>query len=134
MPNNAMMTATPNEIITKLLEQEAAIKRQNELAPEALLFAKKGGKGGNDGNVGEVSTGSKSPKRDKRDNMDIRKENVPLKSFHCQWRRHITEYCMSKQFSDPAEAADTGPKSLTGTTSTLTTSIQNYRMVASPNV
>jgi hypothetical protein len=43
---NTMMTTTPDEIVTKLIEKEAAIKKQNGLTPEALLFAKNGGKGG----------------------------------------------------------------------------------------
>ena len=59
MDKNTTMTATPNEIVTKLIEKEAAIKRENGLAPEALLFAKKGGRGGRGGKVG------RSPKRDK---------------------------------------------------------------------
>jgi hypothetical protein len=61
MVKNAMMTATPDEIITKLVEKEAAIKRDNGLAPDALPFEKKGVSRGRGGKVG------KSPKRDKRD-------------------------------------------------------------------
>jgi hypothetical protein len=52
MDKNATMTATPDEIVPKLVEKEATIKRENGIAPEALLFAKKGGKGGNGGNGG----------------------------------------------------------------------------------
>jgi len=63
MDKNATMTATPDEIVTKLVEKEAAIKREKGLAPEALHFAKKGG-----GNGGKAGKGSRSPKRDKRDN------------------------------------------------------------------
>jgi len=131
MDKNATMTATPDEIVTKLVEKEAAIKRENGLAPEALLFAKKGGKGGRGGKVG------KSPKRDKRDddrdNKDDRKEKDLRKCFHCQRRGHITENCLSKQRGDPPKAADTAAKGSTETTSTLTTSIENYWMVASSN-
>ena len=57
--NNAM----PDEIITKLAEMQAAIKREIGLTPEALLFAKKGGNGG--GNGGNGGRGGKSPRRDK---------------------------------------------------------------------
>jgi len=64
---NATITATPDEIVTKLVKKEAVIRKVNALAPEALLFAKKGGKGGNGGNGGKAGKGSKSPKRDKRD-------------------------------------------------------------------
>jgi len=76
------ITATPGEMVTKLVENEAAIKRQNFLAPEALLFAKKSGKAGN-GN--KASKGGRSPKRDKRDNKGAndRKEKDLRKCFHC---------------------------------------------------
>jgi hypothetical protein len=66
MDQNAMMTATPNETATKLVEKEAAIKRENGLAPEALLFAKKIGKGGA-GNGGKAGKGGRCSNRDKRD-------------------------------------------------------------------
>jgi len=83
MDKNAMMTATPDEIVTKLVEKEAAIKRENGLAPEALLFAKKGGK------AGKAGKGGRSPKRDKRDDKrdnkgdNNRKEKDFRKCFHC---------------------------------------------------
>jgi len=128
---NATMTATPDEIVTKLVEKEAAIKRENGLAPEALLFAKKGGKVGRGGKVG------KSPKRDKRenkrDNKDNRKEKDLRKCFHCQRQGHTTENCLSKQRGDAPKAADTAAKASTETTSTLTTSIENYWIVVSSN-
>jgi len=134
MDKNATMTATPDEIVTKLIEKEAAIKRENGLAPEALLFAKNGGKGGNGGKAGK---GGRSPKRDKRDdkrdNKDERKEKDFRKCFHCQQRGNTTENYLSKQRSDPPKAADTAAKASTETTSTLTTSIENYWMVASSN-
>jgi len=137
MDKNPTMTATPDEIVTKLVGKEAAIKRENGLAPEALLFAKKGGKGGNGGNGGKAGKGGRSPKRDKRDhkrdNKDDKKEKDLRKCFHCQWRGHITENCLSKQRGDPPKAADTAAKASTETTSTLTTSIENYWMVASSN-
>jgi hypothetical protein len=53
---NATMTATPTGIVTKLIEQEAAMKRQNGLTPEAVFFAKNGGKGGRGGKVSEKSS------------------------------------------------------------------------------
>jgi len=130
MDKNAMMTTTPEEIVTKLVEKEAAIKRENGPAPEALLFAKKGGKGGRGGNVGKSP---KRDKRDKRDNKDDKKEKDLQKCFHCQRQGHITENCLSKQHGDPAKAADTAATASTeaSVTSTLTTSIENYWMVAS---
>jgi hypothetical protein len=103
MDKTATMTATPNEIVTKLVKKEAAIKREKGLAPEALLFAKKGG-----GNGGKASKGGRSPKRDKRDDKrddkgDNKgdKEKDFRKCFHCQWRGHTTENCLSKQHGDP---------------------------------
>jgi hypothetical protein len=137
MDNNAMMTATPDEIVTKLVEKEAAINRENGLTPEALVFAKKGGKGGNGGKAGK---GGRSPRRDMRDDKrdDMRdnkgdKEKDFRKCFHCHWRGHTTENCLSKQRGDPPKAADTAAKASTegAATSTLTTSIENYLMVAS---
>jgi hypothetical protein len=41
LDKNATMTATHDEIVTKLVEKEAAIKREKGLAPEDLLFARK---------------------------------------------------------------------------------------------
>jgi hypothetical protein len=41
MDKNATMTATPDEIVTKLVEKDAAIKRENGLAPESLLLQRK---------------------------------------------------------------------------------------------
>jgi len=131
MDNNATMTATPDVIVPKLVEKEAAIQRENGFAPEALFFAKKGGKGSRGGKVGKI------PNRDKRDNMrdnkDDRKQKDLRKCFHCQQRGHITENCLSKQRGDPPMAADTAAQASTeaSATSTLTTSIENYWMVAS---
>jgi len=130
---NATMTATSNEIVTKLVEKEAAIKRENGLASEALLFAMKGGTGG--GNGGQAGRGGKSPRRDKRDNKgdNAGKEKDFRKWFHCHRRGHTTENCLSKQRGDPPKAADTAAKASTeaSATSTLMTSIENYWMVAS---
>jgi len=134
MDKNAMMTATPDEIVTKLIKKEAAIKRENWLAPEALLFAKKGGRGGRGGTVG------KSPKRDKSDDKrnnkgdNDRKAKDFRKCFDCQRRGHTTENCLSKQRGNPPKSADPAAKSSTETTSTVTTLIENYWMVASSSV
>jgi len=73
MDKNATMTAKPDEIITKLVEKEAAIQREKGLAPDALLFAKKGG--GNGRKAGKVGRGPKRDRRDdKGDSKDERKE------------------------------------------------------------
>ena len=129
MDKNATMTTTPDGIITKLVEKGAAIKTENVLVSEALLFAKKGGRGGRGGKVG------RSPKRDKRDKKrdtkNERKEKDFRQCFHCQRRGHTTENCLSKQHGDPPKAADTAAKVSTETTLTPPTSIKNYWMVAS---
>jgi len=127
MEKNATMTAMPNEIVTKLIEKEAAIKSENRLAPEPPLFAKKGGKGGRGGKVG------KSPKRDKRDNKDDRKQMDFQMCCHCQRRGHTTENCLSKQRGGPPKAADNATKASTEAlaTSTLTMSFENFWMVGS---
>jgi hypothetical protein len=85
MDRNATKTATADEIVTKLVEQEAGIMRENGLAPEALLFAKKGGKGGGKGSkAGKGGKSLRTYKRDhKRDNKDDRKEKDFRKCFHC---------------------------------------------------
>jgi hypothetical protein len=135
MDKNATITATQDEIITKLVEKEAAIKRENGLGPEAPLFAKKDGRGGRGSKVG------KSPKRDRRDNKsdnkgnNDRKEKDFRKCFHCQWRGHTPENCLSIQCCDPPKAADTAAKASTEASATmsLTTSIRNYWMVARSN-
>jgi len=129
MDKNTTMTATPNEIVTKLVEKEAVIQRVNGLTCQALFFAEKGSKAGRGG------TGGKCSKRDNRDNMDDRKEKDLWKCFQCQWRGHITENRLSKQRGDLPMSADTAAKASTdaSATSTLTTSIENYWMLASSN-
>jgi hypothetical protein len=129
MEENATMTATPNEIITKLIEKEVAIKRETGLPPEALLCQKMGGKGGNGDNGGKAGKGKKSPTRDKRkkrDNKNDRKEKKLRKCIHCQQWGHITENFLSKQCSNPPMAANTAANPSTETTLTLTTAIENY--------
>jgi len=135
MDKNTTMTTTPDGITTMVVEKEVAISRENGLVLEALLFAKKGGNGGNGGNGGKAGKDGRSPKRDKRhyerDHKDDRKEKDLQKCFHCQWRGHITKNCMSKQRGNPPNDADTTAKASTETTVTLTSSIENYWMVAS---
>jgi hypothetical protein len=110
MNKNATITSMSDEIITKLVEKDAAIKRENGLAPNALLFAKNGGRAGRGSKVG------KSPRRDKRDHKRDNKgdkEKDFNKCFHCQWRGHTTGNCLSNQRSDPPKAADTAAKAST---------------------
>jgi hypothetical protein len=135
LDKNATMTATLDEIITKLIEIEATIKRENGLAPAALLFAKKGANGGNGGNGGIAGKGRNIPRRVKKDHKDRRKEKDLRRSLHCQKQGNITNNCLSKQRGDPPQAADTAAKPSTeaSANSTLTTSIENYWMVVSSN-
>jgi hypothetical protein len=130
MNKNATMTATPVEIVTKLVEKVAAITSENGLAPEALLSAKQGGRGGRGGKIGKVGN---SPKRDERDNEgdNNSREKDFWKCSHCQWREHITRNHVSKLCSDPPKSANTAAKTSTDTSSTLTTSIENYWIVFS---
>ena len=125
MDKNATMTTTPDEIVTKLIEMDAAIKRENGLAPEALLIAKKGGKGGNR----EADKGGKSPNRDMRDHKgdNDRKVKDLRKCIHCQRRGHITKNCLGKLCGNPPKSTDTAATASTeaSVTSTLTTSIEN---------
>jgi len=133
MDTNATMTVRCKEIVTKLVEKKAAIKRENGLAPEALLIAKKGGKGGNGCNGSKAGKGGKSPRRDKRDNKYDRNEKDLRKCFHYQRRGYTTENSLSKQCGDPQKSAHSGGNASTeaSATSTLTTSIENYWTVAS---
>jgi hypothetical protein len=134
MDKSATMTATPDEIVNKLVETEAAMKRDNGVPPEAELFARKGDKGGDGGNAGN---GGRSPKRDKRDNKKDNNNDRKLKDFrncfHSQWRGHTTEHCLSRQHGNPPKSADTAAKASTEALATLTftTAIENYWMVAS---
>jgi len=104
---------------------------------EALLCSRKGGNGGNGGNGGKAGKGGRSPNRDKRndkkDNKDQRKEKDLRTCFHCPQRGKITKNCLSKQRGDPPKSADSAAEASTETTWTLTTSIENYWMVASTN-
>jgi hypothetical protein len=81
----------------------------------------------------KAGKGGRSPKRDKRDNKDERKEEDFRKCFHCHRPGHTTENCLSKQHGDLPKSADAAAKASTdaSATSTLTTSIENYWMVAS---
>jgi len=101
MDKSATITSIPDEIITMFVVKEAAIKSENALPSEALLFAKKRCK------AGKAGKGGKSPRRDKRDNNgdNDRKEEDLRKCFHSQWRGHITENSLSKHCCDPPECS-----------------------------
>jgi hypothetical protein len=137
MDNHATMTATPDEIVTKLVEKEAAINTENGLAPGTLLFAQKGVKGGGGSNGGKAGKAGRSPKWDKRDDKkdnkgdNDRKEKDFRKCFHWQPQGNTTENCLSKQRSNPSKSAVTAANASTEPTSTLPTSIENYWIGAS---
>jgi hypothetical protein len=126
---NATMTATPDEIVTKLVEGKAAMKRVNGLAPDALLFSMHDVMAGRGGKVGT------NPKRnkidDKRDIKGDRKEKDLQKCIYCRRQGNITKNSISKQRGDPPTAADTAANAYPETTLTLNTSIENNWIVAS---
>jgi len=121
---NAMITTTPNEIVTKLVQKAAAIMGENGLTPEALFFAKMCGKGGK---------GGKDPTRNKTINRNHRNEKNQERYILCQRRGHITGNCFSMQQGDSPMAANTIGKASAETTSNLTTSIRKYWMAPNPN-
>jgi len=125
MVKNTTMATTPNAIITKLAEKQGVIKRDNGLASEALLFAKKGGK------AGKADKGGKCPKRDKIDTKgdNNSKEKHLQHRFHHQPQEHITETCLRKHLGDTPRPAETVATASTETTLNHTTSIKNYWMV-----
>jgi hypothetical protein len=65
MDKNATIPAKSDEIVTKLVKKEAALKRENRLAPEVLLIVTTGGKCGSGGSGGRGGKGGRSPMRDK---------------------------------------------------------------------
>jgi hypothetical protein len=108
---------------------EAAIKIENGLAPEALLFELMGGivdcNGSKAGKAGRSPT--KDKRDDKRDYNEDRKEKDVRKGFYCQRSRPTTMKCLSKQCGDSSKSVNSAAKASTEgfATYTLTTSIEN---------
>jgi len=77
MDKNAMATLRPDEIVIKLVEMEATIKRENGIGHEALLFAQGNGKGNPKGNpkAKGKGNGTMSGKGDESDEDQDRKGN-----------------------------------------------------------
>jgi hypothetical protein len=131
MNKNTTMTATPDEIVTRLVEKKAAIKRENLLAPEALLFAKTRGKGGSGGYGGKAGKVGRSPKRDKRDDTrdnkedNNRKEKDFRKCFHSKPARAHHRQLNEQATRQSSKGCGHCHKVSTETTLTLTTSIEN---------
>lgn len=84
LAKNATMTAISNEIVTKLLKSEAAMKGETGLIPELLVFANKHGQGGKRGDNGK---GGNCPKRDKGGNENDRKKKGSVEVFSWPTRR-----------------------------------------------
>ncbi|KAF8535289.1 hypothetical protein BDD12DRAFT_856103 [Trichophaea hybrida] len=130
----------PEEVVTKLIAQEAAIKREKGLAPEAQIFAKndkgkdkgknkgkdkskKSGKGKkNNGSESSSSSSSDSEDEQYRHNWkDIRE------CFLCHENGHIAHFCPKKRVL--AEVTQSTAKAATDTTPTTT--IENFWMTGS---
>jgi len=98
---NATATLTPNEIVIKLLEKEATIKRENGLGQEALLFAKGNANGNAKRNAkgqGEGS-GRMSWKDDESDEDQGDRKSQPM-CFYCHQEVHKVWNCPSMNRGD----------------------------------
>jgi len=92
MDKNAMATLTPDEIVIKLVEKEATIKRENGLWQDALLFAKRNGKG--------QGKGRKSWKGGESDEDQGDRKSQPT-CFYCHQEGHKVWNCPSMKRGDP---------------------------------
>jgi len=135
MDKNATATLTPDEIVIKLVEKQATIKRENGLGQEALLFAKGNGKGNAKGNAKGKGKGNgrKSRKGDESDEDQDRKGKPTC--FYCHKEGHKVWNCQSMKRSDPPvakESTETTAKAMDDTITTardsveMTTIIENY--------
>jgi len=126
MDKNATATLTPDEIVIKLVEKEATIKREKGLGQEALLFAKGNAKGKGKGK------GRKSWKGDESDEDQDRKGKPTC--FYCHKEGHKVWNCPSMKRGDPPvtkENTETAAKAKDDTTAArdsaeMTTTIENY--------
>ena len=104
----------PEDVVTKLLAQEAAIKRDKGLAPETLLFAKKSSTHGD----GQES------RRAWRDKI----------CFYCQKKGHVMDVCKSKKRGDPpAPKPETAAAVTPSADGSHTMTIENYWMAGDPS-
>ena len=131
MDMNTKATLTPDEIVIKLVEQEATIKRENRLGQEALLFAKGNAKGNAKGKGN--GKGRKSWKGHESDENQVRKGNPTC--CHCHKEGHMVWNCQSMQCGEsPVRkvSTETAAKTRDGTINTardsaeMTTTIKNY--------
>jgi hypothetical protein len=97
MDKNATATLTPDEIVIKLVEKQATIKRENGLGQEALLFAKGNAKGNAKGKG--KGKGRKSWKGDESDEDQDRKGKPTC--FYCHKEGHKVWNCPSMKRGDP---------------------------------
>jgi hypothetical protein len=96
MDKNETATLTPDEIVIKLVEKEAMMKRENGLGQEALLFAKGNGKG----NAKGKGNGRKSWKGDQSDEDQGDRKSQPM-CFYCRKEGQKVWNCVSMKCSDP---------------------------------
>jgi len=100
----ATITDTHNEIVSKPVKKKAAIKTENGLAPEAVFVAKITGKSGNGGKLGKAANIKKWLREIiQNDN----KETDHGKCIHCPPQGHSTVNCLSKQYCNSPKAANT---------------------------
>jgi len=128
MDKNATATLTPDEIVIKLVEKEATIKRENGLGQEALLFAKGNAKGNAKGKG--KGKGRKSWKGDESDEDQDRKGKPTC--FDCHKEGHKVWNCPSMKRGDPPvtkESTETAAMDDTITAARVSaemTTIENY--------
>jgi len=99
MDKNSTATLTPDEIVIKLVEKEATIKRENGLGQEALLFAKGNGKGNAKGNAKGKGKGRKSGRGDQIDEDQGDRKSQPM-CFYCHKEGHKGRNCPSMKRGD----------------------------------
>jgi len=128
MDKNATATLTPDEIVIKLVEKEATIKRENGLGQEALLFAQGSAKGKGKGK------GRKSWKGDESDEDQGDRKSQPT-CFYCHKEGHKVWNCPSMKRGDSPvtkESTETAAKAKDDTitaardSAEMTTTIENY--------
>jgi len=93
MDKNAMEILTPDEIVIKLVEKEATIKRETWLGLEALLFAKGNAKGQAKGKSRKSRNGHESDE-------DQDRKGKPT-CFYCHMEGYKVWNCLSMKQGDP---------------------------------
>jgi hypothetical protein len=131
MDKNGTATLTPDEIVIKLVENEATIKHENGLGQEAVLFAKGNTKGNSKGNAKGKgkSKGRKSWKGDESEEDQGDRKSQPT-CFYCHKEAHKVSNCPSMKCGDPPvmkNGTETAAKNDTITAASVSEeTIENY--------